>query len=654
MRQVRSSLAAIQSAVAGFIGGVDLKRGELTDGKFADEKFRLAVDACPSGMVMTDAAGAILMANVEMERLFGYPRGELIGRSIDILVPERLRGEYVRERARFVRYPSAHRMAQSRNLVGLRRDGAEFPMEVRLNPIRTSDGPLLLSAIADISERVRMDRLKDEFVSTVSHELRTPLTSIAGSLGLLVGGAAGALPQTALRLISIAQTNSQRLVRLINDILDMEKIESGQVVFSFKRLHARSLVEQTIEGSRGYADSFGIRVRLVSSLVAAASEVYADPDRLAQVITNLLSNAIKFSPSSGEVKVSIDKRGDGMVRISVRDHGPGIPHDFRPRIFEKFAQADATDARQKGGTGLGLSIVQQIVARLGGKVGFEDAAGGGTVFYADLPSWETVASRAIDADRGPLDTRILVCEDDPSAALALREELRPIGFSADFAHSPVETVTRAQLCAYAAIVVDLELPDGDGIGLIRRLRAQPEIFRTPIVVMSADRGWAKSSVGASNLNIVDWIEKPVNVDRLAQILDCPAVREANGRPHILHVDDDRDVLDLVAQTLRPTASVTSVESLEEARHALLLQQFDLAVLDMKLGPVSGLDLLPDLRSQKGAPIPVIIFSAYTGDQETDLQVEARLDKSRASLDSLLATVRDRLMLKTIDERKKAG
>ena len=188
------------------------------------------------------------------------------------------------------------RFGASSNLLGRRRDGTEFPIEVRLNPIQTRDGLLVLSVIVDISERMRTDRLKDEFVSTVSHELRTPLTSIAGSLGLLIGGAAGKLPEQAMRLIRIAQTNSQRLVRLINDILDIEKIESGQVVFNFKRIDIRALVEQVIEANRGYADGFGVRMRLKSG--SDARRGLRRSDRLAQVVTNLLSNAIKFSPAA--------------------------------------------------------------------------------------------------------------------------------------------------------------------------------------------------------------------------------------------------------------------------------------------------------------------------------------------------------------------
>jgi signal transduction histidine kinase len=253
----------------------------------------------------------------------------------------------------------------------------------------------LLRALRYAVERKRLDRLKDEFISTVSHELRTPLTSLSGSLGLLMANAAGNLPDAAVRLLAIAHRNSQRLVRLVNDILDIEKMESGRIVFKFGRVEVRSPIGQAIEANRGFAKAGGMRIRLEDA--CAVCDVRADPDRLAQVVTNLLSNAIKFSPADNEVVVAIEN-GTDVVRISVRDHGPGISADFKPHIFEKFARADSTNARQKGGTGLGLSIVRQIVDRLSGEVGFADAPGGGTIFHVELPRWEQVPSMAIDLD----------------------------------------------------------------------------------------------------------------------------------------------------------------------------------------------------------------------------------------------------------------
>jgi signal transduction histidine kinase len=253
----------------------------------------------------------------------------------------------------------------------------------------------LLRALRYATERKRLERLKDEFVSTVSHELRTPLTSIAGSLGLLIGRA-GEMSKPTARLLIIAHSNTERLVRLINDILDIERLESGRVFFEMKKIDICPLVQQAVDAITDFAGTLDVSLRIENSGDAIAY-VRADSDKLIQVMTNLLSNAVKFTAPRSEVVVAIEKQEvAGIVRFSVNDCGSGVPADFRSRIFERFAQADATNARRKGGTGLGLSIVKQIVDRLGGEVGFFDAPGGGTVFYVDLPLWRSNADLSRD------------------------------------------------------------------------------------------------------------------------------------------------------------------------------------------------------------------------------------------------------------------
>ena len=352
----------------------------------ADEKFKLAVEACPSGMIMADSAGRIVMANSEIVRMFGYRREELIGQSVDILLPESLRAQHLQQRSRYGAKPKARRMGAGRDFFARRKEGTEFSVEIGLNPIQTAQGLHVLGVIVDITERKRFDRSKEEFVATVSHELRTPFTSLSGSLGLLMGTAADDLPERARHLLALAQSNSKRLV---NDILDIGKLESGQVTFKFRLVELRPLIEQTIEANLGFADTYLVRLR---HDIGADGEVWADPDRLAQVLTNLISNAIKFSPPDGEVVVAAEPHG-GSLRISVRDQGAGIPAEFKPRIFQKFAQADGSNTKKTGGTGLGLSIVKEIVSRLGGEAGFADAPGGGTIFFVELPSVEQPAVR---------------------------------------------------------------------------------------------------------------------------------------------------------------------------------------------------------------------------------------------------------------------
>jgi signal transduction histidine kinase len=242
---------------------------------------------------------------------------------------------------------------------------------------------MFVAFVRDITKRKYHERLKGEFVATVSHELRTPMTSIAGSLGLLMGGAAGQLPDPAKRLLGIAHSNSQRLVRLINDILDIEKIESGKLTLFSEPMPMDELVNESMKLNQGFADRY--KVRLVATGLASEVRVNADRKRLLQVMTNLISNAAKFSPADGSVDIEMRQVNDRIVVISVGDRGKGIPEDFRNRIFGRFAQADSADTRAKGGTGLGLAICKRLIEMMDGTIGFSDRPGGGTSFWFELP-----------------------------------------------------------------------------------------------------------------------------------------------------------------------------------------------------------------------------------------------------------------------------
>jgi signal transduction histidine kinase len=279
-----------------------------------------------------------------------------------------------------------------RERVAYRADGTAFPVDFELVEKHT-DRRMFVVFVRDITDRKHNERLKGEFVATVSHELRTPMTSIMGSLGLLAGGAAGELADSAHRLITIAHGNCQRLVRLINDILDIEKLESGKVQFTAQPVDLRALAGQAIDDNAGFANGHDVAVRLDPASVKVV--VGADCDLLLQVISNLLSNAVKFSPSGGEVFVKVENLGT-MGRLSVCDQGPGVPDDYKTRIFEKFVQVDAADDRKKGGTGLGLSIVKQIMLRLGGEVGLKSLPMRGCVFYFQLPRWGQIGQLEIE------------------------------------------------------------------------------------------------------------------------------------------------------------------------------------------------------------------------------------------------------------------
>jgi signal transduction histidine kinase len=240
----------------------------------------------------------------------------------------------------------------------------------------------ILAIVRDITERKKVERMKNEFISTVSHELRTPLTSIHASLGLLGGGVGGFVSDKAKKLLEIAVNNTERLLRLINDILDIQKIESGKMAFRFQTLDMISLIDQAIESNRAYGEKF--KVQFVWKEKIKEAKINGDPDRLMQVLTNLFSNAAKFSPADKNIEISVIEK-EKSIEVRVHDYGLGISKEFQQRIFQKFAQADSSDTRKKGGTGLGLSIAKSIVERHGGTIGFFSTENQGTTFYFDVP-----------------------------------------------------------------------------------------------------------------------------------------------------------------------------------------------------------------------------------------------------------------------------
>ncbi len=243
---------------------------------------------------------------------------------------------------------------------------------------------LRLDGIVAEERQQALARLKDEFVTATSHELRTPLTSISGSLGLLLAGAAGEVPERAMRLVQIAHSNSQRLVGLVSEMLDMDKLTSGEMHLDKVPVEVTALLIEAVDANSGYAIQH--QAQLVTVPVPPGMKVVGDHCRLIQVLTNLISNAVKYSITGGTVTISAKQLNKESVRITVADQGRGIPEEFRQRIFTRFAQADASDARDKRGTGLGLAIVKELVTQMGGEVNFKSELGLGTSFYVDLPT----------------------------------------------------------------------------------------------------------------------------------------------------------------------------------------------------------------------------------------------------------------------------
>lgn len=503
-------------------------------------------------------------------------------------------------------------------------------------PIINIDGSKLGAVIAihDVTQVKKTEKMKNEFVSVVSHELRTPLTSIRGSMGLLLGGAVGKFSDKAAKLLDIANKNCERLLLLINDILDMEKIQAGKMKFDMKICDINKLVNESIVINRMYAEKFGVGLELSESVNNIGVNV--DPDRLLQVLANLISNAAKFSTPGGMINLKINTIQKN-VRVSVCDNGSGIPMEFQSRIFQKFSQADSSSTRGKGGTGLGLSISKAIVEKNGGTLNFVSKPGVGSTFYIDLPIFGISKGVETITDKKSSRTakKLLICEDDEDQANYISVLLESSGIESDISNSVAQAKRLLAQNTYDGILLDLILPDEDGITFIRELRKLDGTRELPIIVLSMITEAGQELLNGDALLVHDWLDKPVNHEKLLQSITRIKHKESSHIPNILHVEDDADTQHVIAVLLENSAKVTSCATIKETVQKLGHINFDLVILDLLLPDGSGSDLLPIFAKYK---LPIIVYSALDLDSEFGKYVSQSLVKSKISNEDLLATI----------------
>jgi PAS domain S-box-containing protein len=344
-------------------------------------KLALFAERAPIAVLELEPDGTVVEVNHAAEILFGYAAAELVGGPVKKLVLPKFHGDFDRTWDELVTTRESVAGLKIRNP---RRDGAELICEWTVTPLVNFQREVIavIAQGQDITAQLEAERMKKEFTSTLSHELRTPLTSIIGSLQLINSGVMGEVDKEVAELTQVAERNGQRLLDLINDLLDIEKIESGKLTLMPEVIVLDELVRESMLLNKGFGERFQVRFEAREGM--PASRVHADRKRLLQVMTNLLSNAAKFSPEGGVVEISGADVGPN-VRVSVHDRGSGIPEAFRHRIFGRFTQADSTATRQKGGTGLGLAICKRLIELMHGRIGFDDRPGGGTTFWFELP-----------------------------------------------------------------------------------------------------------------------------------------------------------------------------------------------------------------------------------------------------------------------------
>ena len=601
--------------------------------KAIDESLRLAraVNSASDGVVVTDpnrADNPIIYTNPAFLRIAGYSVHEVIGFNCRFLQGADTDPQAIAQLREAIR----ERRELKIDILNYRKNGQPFWNELKIAPVFSDEGDLLyfVGIQTDITDRRVVERMKDEFISMVSHELRTPLTSIRGALGLLASGFLSAQPQQSQRMLEIALNNTDRLVRLINDILDIERIESGKVSMAKQTGDAAHLMSQAVDDMRVMAEKAGIHLE-VSPISA---HLWADPDRIIQIFTNLLSNAIKFSAQGSTVWVTAAHQGEQML-FQVKDQGRGIPTAHLETIFERFQQIDASDSRQKGGTGLGLAICRSIVQQHGGRIWAESTLGEGSTFCFTLPVLREETA-PLTASSGSL---VLMCDDDPSIRAVVQTMLEQQGYQVIAVACGQEAVERAIQERPDVILLNLMMPRMNGWETMAILKEQPDTRNIPIIILS---GLLPNAEEHPQPEFVDWIVKPPDEVLLFRALERALVSQGK-KGRVLVVEDDLDL----ARVLIAMFEHHSIETFhaQTGREAIHLSQRlipDLLVLDLVLAESDGFAVVDWLRQHNRlCQVPLIVYTAE------DLNDS---DRQRLKLGQTLFLTKGRITPKEFEQR----
>jgi len=508
---------------------------DITERLRADRRFRLAIESAPSGMVMVDHHGKIVLVNSQAENLFGYGREELIGQSVEMLVPERFQHKHPAYRAGFFSHPESRPMGAGRDLYGQRKDGSEFPIEIGLNPIETEEGMFALSAIVDITDRKRLerelhlhvqdlaaaDRQKDEFLAMLAHELRNPLAPIRNALQIL--DMPGADERNQKRAKDMMRRQLHHLVRLVDDLLDVSRIITGRVELRKEHFELSAAVTRAVETAEPMIDARGHQ--LIVSVPDEPILVHADLVRLSQVISNLLTNAAKYTSKASQIWLSAQREGSDVV-IRIKDQGIGIAPAMLGRVFDLFVQADASPSRAQGGLGIGLTLVRRLIELHGGSVtATSDGLERGSEFVVRFPT----GTSALESSGDPqyqfarmrqaetAERRVLIIDDNVDAAESIAILLEASGFAVRCVFDGISALSAATAYKPNVFVLDIGLPDITGYEVAKRLRAQPEFARTPIVAVTG-YGQESDRQQSREAGINHHLTKPVDPDALRNIL----------------------------------------------------------------------------------------------------------------------------------------
>jgi len=570
--------------------------------------FSQLLDALPDGILQSDRYGRIVGCNAAAAELLHLEPQHITGKLVHDLLHYR--------HAASLQSDSPTCAADCKLQLALaghasitcaetlhRTDRSSVPVEFILTP--WAEG--FLVTLHDVTERQALEHSKDEFVSTVSHELRTPLTSIRGALGLLSAGLLGEMSEKAANLLRIAVSNTDRLVRLINDLLDLERMASGRSPLHLRRCSMKDIIQQSIETMAPMADA--AMVQLVAE--TDALNLTVDPDRIQQVLTNLLSNAIKFSAAGSVVEITQTVEAD-FVHLQVRDQGRGIPAEMLESIFDRFQQIHVSDARQKGGSGLGLAICRHIMQQHGGRIWATQAENGGSILHLHLPSHATpnltaphVGSQTLQLRRG---ATVLVCDDDEHLRGVVANHLRMHGYHLLEASRGEQVLALADETPIDVILLDLYMPGLSGWETLQRLRKNPATAEIPVVILSILSPTEQPRVAS---NAAGWVQKPFNENLLLNELSR-VLRHSDGPCRVLLVEDDADLAHILISSFEGTGIIVDhALTRTAALHYFETQRPEIVILDLTLPDGDGFGLVDWMRQQVDfRTLPLVVYSGH--------------------------------------------
>ncbi|HXK42048.1 MAG TPA: response regulator [Anaerolineae bacterium] len=564
------------------------------------------LEGIADGVLVADARGKIILFNAAAERILTLNRAQAVGRSLSEVLGfygDKVRG-WLEQIAVWEAEPGSY---QSGDFLSERLELGRQVVSMHLSPVISPIREFLgiVAAFRDITAEVEADRAKSEFVSTVSHELRTPMTSVKGYVDLLLMGATGPLTDIQVQFLNIIRNNTDRLTSLVNDLLDMSRIEGGKVELHCQPVDMAELIRQVAVTLTPKIEEKGLQLRTV--LPEGLPLAYGDPDRMVQILTNLVANAFKYTPMGGEIAIYAYVREE-MFHVAVADTGIGISPEDQSRIFSRFYRVDNPLVLEAGGTGLGLAITVSLVQMHGGQIAVESELGEGSIFTVTFPLAEGEAT--VPVGRPPAGLRanavatVLVVEDDPEVAEMLRLTLEHEGHRVVVAASGEAALRLARQEQPDLISLDIRLPDLDGFEVLQLLKRNPETASIPVVIVSVvfdqDRGL--------RLGAVDYFTKPVDETRLLQVVK----RVLTGKGTVLVVDDDRDTLTLLRTALRRQGlQVRTVTRGERALRMAQEQPPSLILLDLKLPGMDGYEVLQQLKRHPAtANIPVVVMTGF--------------------------------------------